>query len=186
MTDDLPVPSLRRLIVATILALAAACTILITIVLPAEFGIDKTGVGRVLGLTEMGRAKREAAEFAEVGALIAEHLAALPAMVAPRSDTTEITIPPGRGLEVKLVMRKGAKARFDWRADGPVLVDQHGEGPAGDAATYFRSTDEIAGSGLLQAELDGHHGWYWRNTGAAPVVLVLKTEGEYGSVVQMP
>jgi hypothetical protein len=43
----------------------SACAILVTVVLPAEYGIDPTGVGRLLGLTEMGEIKTQLAAEAE-------------------------------------------------------------------------------------------------------------------------
>lgn len=65
-------PSQRALARATLIALAVAGTLLLTVVLPAEFGIDPTGAGRVLGLTQMGEIKvrlaREAAEDAAADA----------------------------------------------------------------------------------------------------------------------
>jgi hypothetical protein len=49
------------------LGLIVTCIVIaVAVVLPAERGIDPTGLGRVLGLTEMGEFKVEAArEFAE-------------------------------------------------------------------------------------------------------------------------
>jgi len=48
-----------------------ALLLLVTVVLPAEYGVDPTGIGRVLGLTEMGEIKvqlaKEAAADATVG-----------------------------------------------------------------------------------------------------------------------
>ncbi len=58
-------PSARRLLRSTLLALVAALVILVTMVLPAEYGIDPTGIGRVLGLAEMGEIKAQLAEEAE-------------------------------------------------------------------------------------------------------------------------
>ncbi len=65
-------PSARALLRSTLIALAVAGTLLLTVVLPAEYGIDPTGAGRVLGLTQMGEIKvrlaREAAEDAAADA----------------------------------------------------------------------------------------------------------------------
>ena len=47
------------------IAVIAALAILITVVLPAEYGVDPTRIGRVLGLTEMGEIKQQLAEEAE-------------------------------------------------------------------------------------------------------------------------
>lgn len=58
-------PSARQLVRSTVVALAVAGAILMTVVLPAEYGVDPTGIGRVLGLTQMGEIKsRLAAEAA--------------------------------------------------------------------------------------------------------------------------
>ena len=56
--SDIPtraeLPSTVQLVKSTIIALISAIVILVTIVLPAEYAIDPTGVGRMLKLTEMG------------------------------------------------------------------------------------------------------------------------------------
>ena len=71
--SDIPnreeLPSAGRLLKSTLLALVAAIVILVTIVLPAEYGIDPTGIGRVLGLAEMGEIKTQLAEEAEADRL---------------------------------------------------------------------------------------------------------------------
>ncbi|MDQ8160884.1 MAG: hypothetical protein P3B76_07525 [Gemmatimonadota bacterium] len=67
MTDPLPIPegpsprSLRR---ATFVALVVAVLLVVMAVLPAEYGIDPTGIGRRIGLTQMGRLKQELAQEA--------------------------------------------------------------------------------------------------------------------------
>ncbi|MDH5453962.1 MAG: hypothetical protein OEX14_11475, partial [Paracoccaceae bacterium] len=60
--DDLP--SSAQLVKSTIVALGVAVVILFTAVLPAEYGIDPTGTGRMLGLTRMGEIKNQLAEEA--------------------------------------------------------------------------------------------------------------------------
>jgi hypothetical protein len=48
-----PVPSLKKLLTATGIALFLAGAILIAIVLPAEYGIDPLGTGRALHLSDL-------------------------------------------------------------------------------------------------------------------------------------
>lgn len=57
--DDLP--SSAQLLKSTIIAMIAAAAILVTIVLPSEYAIDPTGIGRMLKLTEMGEIKQQLA-----------------------------------------------------------------------------------------------------------------------------
>src|SRR3989344_3800089 len=64
--DDLPTS--KQLLRSTLIALVAAFAILIAIVLPSEYGIDPTGIGRVLGLSEMGEIKTQLAEEAAADA----------------------------------------------------------------------------------------------------------------------
>ncbi|CAM3965002.1 hypothetical protein VRRI112168_08005 [Vreelandella rituensis] len=59
-------PSNRKLIRSTLLAAVVAAVLLVTVVLPAEYAIDPTGAGRLLGLTEMGEIKQQLAEEAEL------------------------------------------------------------------------------------------------------------------------
>ncbi len=65
---DLPnraeLPSNKQLLRSTIIAIIVAAVLLVTIVLPAEYGVDPTRVGRVLGLTQMGEIKMTLAEEA--------------------------------------------------------------------------------------------------------------------------
>ena len=82
---DRDLPTSQQLRRATILAVVVAASLLLTAVLPAEYGIDPTGVGRRLGLTQMGRLKQELAREAEEDAR-ADSLAAL----RLRSDSAPI------------------------------------------------------------------------------------------------
>ncbi|PKN40861.1 MAG: transmembrane anchor protein [Deltaproteobacteria bacterium HGW-Deltaproteobacteria-18] len=59
-SNDLPTSG--QLIRSTVVAIIVATLLLITTVLPAEYGIDPTGAGEVLGLTDMGRVKMALAE----------------------------------------------------------------------------------------------------------------------------
>jgi hypothetical protein len=61
-------PSGAALARSTLLALVIAGVLLVTCVLPAEYGIDPTGVGRMLGLTQMGEVKQAMAEEAAANA----------------------------------------------------------------------------------------------------------------------
>tara|TARA_R110000868_G_scaffold1211_2_gene9374 strand:- start:103182 stop:103517 length:336 start_codon:yes stop_codon:yes gene_type:complete len=50
-------PSTGRLIKSTIIAAIVALALLVTVVMPAEYGIDPTGIGQTIGLTDMGDIK---------------------------------------------------------------------------------------------------------------------------------
>ena len=82
--------SARKLLRSTIIALLVATMLLITVVLPAEYGIDPTGAGRVLGLTQMGEIKtRLAREAAADAAADARAMAAEDSAPAATTDSTQ-------------------------------------------------------------------------------------------------
>ena len=57
-------PSTRQLVRSTLIAAVSAVVLLYTVVLPSEYGLDPTGIGRTLGLTEMGTIKTRLAQEA--------------------------------------------------------------------------------------------------------------------------
>ncbi|BBK41463.1 hypothetical protein STVA_14830 [Allostella vacuolata] len=207
--SDLPtraeLPTSRQLVRSTVIAILAAAAILITVVLPAEYAIDPTGAGRVLGLTEMGEIKAQLAEEAERdrkldgqsqapaseqrsslgGRLIAALLigrANAQTAVAPRSDETKVTLKPGEGTEVKLVMMQGAKVAYSWTVTGGVVnYDMHADG-GGKSKSYEKGRATPKAEGVLEAAFNGNHGWFWRNRGNAPVTVTLRTNGAYSEI----
>jgi len=200
-------PSTRQLLRSTIIAIVSAAAILVAVVLPAEYNIDPTGVGRALGLAEMGEIKQQLAEEAERDRLMDQQTPAVaPASdqqssligeillgmfissaqaqeIAPaRSDTMSITLKPGEGTEVKLVMLNGAKVNFAWTVEGGVVnFDMHGDG-GGNKISYEKGRGVPGAEGVLEASFDGNHGWFWRNRGEADVTVTLKTEGDYSDI----
>jgi hypothetical protein len=103
-----------------------------------------------------------------------------------RSDETRVTLKPNQGLEVKLVMSRGAKVDYAWQtADGVVNHDTHGEPPAGvsgKAHRYSKGVGVASDKGSLVAAFDGEHGWFWRNRGDKDVTVVLTTKGQYSDL----
>lgn len=67
--NNADLPSTGKLIRSTILAAIGAGIILVTVVMPSEYGIDPTGIGGALGLTDMGEIKTALAEEAAADAI---------------------------------------------------------------------------------------------------------------------
>jgi hypothetical protein len=192
-------PSARALLRSTLIAAAVAAVLLVTVVLPAEYGVDPTGVGRVIGLTEMGEIKMELArEAAAAEAAAGTAPGQTPAVAsaepaagaapepaaetssAASSDEVNITLSPGQGREIKLEMREGASVQYAWVVDGGVVnYDTHGDRPGLAYHGYAKGTAQASDEGMLVAAFDGMHGWFWRNRGRRPVTVTLRTSGEY-------
>ena len=196
-----PLPTLPQLIKATALALIVAGAILITTVLPTEYGIDSTGIGKMLGLTTLSASSVPTSESAASIPVPAASTTTLPSnttVAAPaaqaspatvtksdvpfRSDEMSLTLQPDEGSEIKAAMRKGEQFVFAWVADGgKVNFDMHGEQPnAGeDFTSYWKDKKQTSAQGIFVAPFDGTHGWYWRNRGDKPVTVKVKVSGFY-------
>lgn len=64
-TNYCPGSSCRRIVKSTVVSVVAAAALLVTVVMPPEYGIDPTGIGSVMGLTEMVEIKTQRAEEPE-------------------------------------------------------------------------------------------------------------------------
>ncbi|GGD00814.1 transmembrane anchor protein [Pyruvatibacter mobilis] len=156
-------PSTAQLLRSTAISVAAAVFILITIILPAEYAIDPTRIGRLLGLTEMGEIKQQLADEAErdrssslsqdPGALVTAGLfgsavstlltSVFGALVDEAHaqetqgewrDELSFTLAPGEGIEWKLMMNAGDIAQFRWEtAGGRINFSLHGDGTGPDS-----------------------------------------------------
>lgn len=193
--DELP--SSAQLLKSTFIAAIAAVAILVTVVLPAEYGIDPTGAGGVLGLTHMGEIKSQLAEEAKtdhqqgddgqsgvIEGLLGFFVGKANAQEATEQWTDEVTftLEPGEGIEVKLVMEENAEAEFLWVADGGVVnFDLHGDG-GGREISYEKGRGSPGAEGVLTAEFAGNHGWFWRNRDKQDVKVTLLVRGDYQEV----
>lgn len=200
--DELP--STRQLIRSTLIALVSAIVILVTIVLPSEYAIDPTGIGRALGLAEMGEIKMQLEEEAAK-----DHSSALPAGDSPQpgagivgrivaallispaaaqttspgwTDEIRIELKRGEGAEIKLVMKQNARAEFSWVSEGgKANFDLHGDG-SGKKKSYKKGRGVPGDKGTLEASFDGNHGWFWRNRDKQPITIILRVRGEYSGI----
>lgn len=181
---------------ATIGAGVAAAAILTLFVLPAEWGIDPTGVGKALGLTrmaqnpEMDEADSPAVEAGSAALAIPDQVKENIEAATPwRTDEKTVTLAPHSGIEIKAHMAKGDHLVFRWTSTGEIRQDMHGEpdaGPAGAFTTYWKQKQMTGAQGQFTAPFTGRHGWYWRNGGDTPVKVTIRTEGFYKDLFEPP
>lgn len=211
MPNRAELPTTKQLVRSTFIALGTATLLLVTVVLPAEYAIDPTGVGRALGLTEMGEIKAQLAQEAEADqanstvvttpkAQSTESIKDEPEVVPEQQEVTStktevvaeiepvwkdkimLSLKPGQGAEVKLVMEKGQIAQFDWISKGgPVNYDTHGDGN-GNSISYEKGRGVPNDEGELVAAFTGNHGWFFRNRNDKTVMVILKTNGSYAEM----
>lgn len=167
-------------------AALGAGAVLTFVVLPAEFGIDPTGIGTRLGINGMAVPEETEAQAVpdEAGTRTAAPTrTAIERKTGWREDEMTLDLPPHSGAEVKAHMAKGDSFVFTWHsAGGPVKVDMHGErlnAPEGEFTSYWKERQSERGQGDFTATFDGTHGWYWRNKGDSPVRVTVKVAGFY-------
>lgn len=181
----IPVPSGRQLAVTTAIAMAIAGVILITIVLPAEYGVDPLGTGDKLGLTAMSRVKAEPITLPTGDAALkpVANGAVSQYGVPFTADAIQFTLGPYDYIEYKYPLAEGAQMQFSWKATVPVIHDFHGERADGSATSFDKSTRQES-YGSFTAPFTGIHGWYWENPGGDTITVALKSSGFYASSIE--
>ncbi|CTQ51285.1 hypothetical protein [Jannaschia donghaensis] len=175
--------------------------LLIGAVLPAEYGIDPTGLGSKLGLTALAQDTPEGAPFegalefnigdydptadlinTSVQGLI--HLEDAPF----RSKVIDIEIEDFGEVEYKFVLPADTTLVYSWEVlnavgDG-VYYDFHGHPSSEDAANYpegfemaYSRGEGLAQHGSFTAPFPGYHGFYFMNIEEGPITVRLKVSG---------
>jgi hypothetical protein len=191
-------PSKKAIAKATAIALVVAVVILFTAVLPAEYGIDPLKTGKLLHLTDLAKASEsKVAAKAEPQAVVGARPVAAPAGIYSaqpavfKTDSEDLSLMPGEGVEIKYHMQKGAGMLYSWKATGPVAFEFHGEPDNKPNKDYFESYElnDQAGSdhsyGSFTAPSTGIHGWFWENKGKKEVQIHLVTAGFYDHAKMM-
>ncbi len=155
----------RSLILATVGAAAVAAAVLLTTILPAEYGSDPLGTGAALGLTALANGENPLEEQLE----------------GYRSDSVEFILEPFQSVEYKYHLDFDAPLVFNWTADGSVYYDMHAE-PAGigeEGVQSFKQANGEGQTGSFHAPFTGIHGWFWENRGSRTVTVKLNAAGYF-------
>lgn len=202
-----PVLEKSKIIKATIISLFVGALLLVTAVLPAEYGIDITGAGELMGFSKLY--VPEEGRTATLGAMVPnastpiiklEKAGSGPSVNRPveadnppptkqlssREDEVKVVVPAGKGIEFKINMLKYGKIKYEWTtSNGEILYyDFHGEVKQEKEVkeVYFESYT-IANSnntvGTFLAPYEGKHGWFFRNNGKEDVLVNIRLKGQY-------
>ncbi len=205
---DRDLPSNQKLIKSTVFAAVVAAVLLITTVLPAEYGIDPTGIGNAIGLKKMGEikvslAKEVAADKTKDAQLPAQkpdvqeqQVAIEPAAIKQAisepektmvQDTISVTLKPDQGAEVKTKMRKGETLKYTWSTDGGrANFDVHADSKKLKINYHnYEKGSQKTKEGSITAAFDGSHGWFWRNRTSETLTVSLQVSGEYDKLERM-
>lgn len=172
--------SRRRLLLGAATAIGLGGAIIVLFVLPAEYGIDPTGVGKMTGLVKMAEPAKNI--YLEKGLRRKGVFTVSDARPAPEpgvQDHWEYEIGPYQGIELKYVIAEGKPVSFFWSATGPLDYDMHAHPFKG--GTDFTESYSIEKAdhlgGRYVAPFTGIHGWYWQNRGLQTVRLTIDASG---------
>ena len=164
-------PSRKAILKASAFALVVAAIILVVAVLPAEYGIDPLGAGKVLG-------------FSRLSAVKTMQTSGVYHVEAPekyQQNTVVLKLAPNQGFEYKFRMKEGQGLLYSWSATGPLDYEFHGQleaAPQGVFTSYVKSVGS-GENGSLSAPFDGIHGWFWHNKSGNTVTVTLQSAGYY-------
>jgi hypothetical protein len=194
-------PTAKRLTMSIAAALIGAAVLLVLVVLPAEYGVDPTGLGARMGLTAMHEPARTLkiqdviggnAGYREIKVPDPGDPTPLPnpAVVQLKKSeapakTVTIVLKPDQETEIKAALDAAQVILYTWKSDGEVYTDFHGHEP-GTGREFVRYEEQQSGhegKGSLVAPFSGEHGWFWLNISDKPVTITLTVTGYYRDII---
>jgi hypothetical protein len=167
MTDHTPIESMRqreRIALATAAAMFVAGVLLVTVVLPAEYGVDPTGTGRALGLTQMAGAGADVVP--------GQPVVTADAAVVPAEGASQLVIGAGGrptlayGQPVPAAQGADGEPVLEWNRAG---ADHQHDGPY---RRHVRTFALAPGEGMefkYRLEKNGGFVYAWTSTGKVQV-----------------
>lgn len=187
---------LKKLCIATF----CSATILIVAILPAEYGIDPTGLGDKLGLLALSKPSSSPSSKMELSFNIGEydpkaerinesvqgliHLEEVPF----QSQVIDIEIEDLGEVEYKFIMSADSSFVYSWkvlnsRGEG-VYYDFHGHPSSADAKNYpdrfemaYARGEGTSQNGSFTSPFTGYHGFYFMNIEENAITVRLVISG---------
>ena len=179
-TTEIPnAPSVQKLVFATLVAFLVAAVVLVTVVLPAEYGLDPLGAGDALGLIVLS----------DPSSITVRTDGIAPSSRSYRVDERTFELAPGEEVEYKFRLPEGGTMLYSWTATNWVRSEMHSEvdgAPEGTAEFFEVEESTVQRHGSYTAPFDGIHGWYWVNEGSGPVTLTLYAAGFFTATTEYP
>ena len=179
----------HRILVLTGTAAALAALILVVGVLPAEFGVDPTGLGRRTGIANIWQPPQIVVAAPKDSAVPTSRSTT----TAWREDVIEIPLKSGEDptggadVEYKVHMKAGDSLVYSWSVPGianpaEFYTEFHGhtvENGKAMKVTFYRKETGTSDQGMLVAPFEGVHGWFFQNQAVPAVKLRLRLAGFY-------
>ncbi|MGK0379732.1 hypothetical protein [Patiriisocius sp. Uisw_017] len=203
-TNNQPILNKIQLLKSLIIAILIGAVVLITAVLPAEYGLDPLGTGKLFGFSKLYQETKQIENNKTNSSLNfkkikMEKLGSPQSTPTPseadnpppevqyteREDTIEVMVPAKKGIEYKFKSLKYGSTKYEWATNkGIVYIDFHGEvKQEKPPENVFYESYTLAYSnnmaGTLTAPFEGKHGWYFRNDTNEDIVVSIRLNGQY-------
>ncbi|MEE9348689.1 MAG: hypothetical protein V3U80_01425 [Flavobacteriaceae bacterium] len=190
--------SKKQLLKSTVYALIIGLFVFVVAVLPAAYGKDPLGTGKLFGFDKLYTKTTQPLIVQKQ--LKIEKLGSNSNVPKPieafnpipdkqynkQIDTIKIVIPAKKGIEYKFNAKKLAAIKYEWFTTNKAVVylDFHGEvKQANPPKNVFYESYTLAYSnnmaGTFTAPFNGKHGWYFRNDYDQDIQLFIILNGEY-------
>lgn len=183
-------------------AALGAAVLLVLVVLPAEYGIDPTGFGRLTSIGKLSESTPAAgqdfgqtmefniAEYDVSAEKIEESIQGLISLEETpfMTETIDLKIEDFGEMEHKFIMPADTTFVYSWevlgaKGDG-VYFEFHGHPSTADAPNYpegfeqaYSKGEGISQSGSFTTPFPGYHGWYLMNLEEGEITVRLKVSG---------
>ena len=183
-------------------AALGAVVLLVMVVLPAEYGIDPTGFGRLTGIKKLSDPSPASTkdfgqtmifnigDYDHTADRIEESIQGLISLEDRpfRTETIDLKIEDFGEIEHKFIMSSDTTLVYSWevlegKGDG-VYFEFHGHPSSADAPQYPEGFEQAyskgegqSQSGSFTAPFPGYHGWYLMNLEEGAITVRLKVSG---------
>jgi len=203
-TNNQPNLNKGQLLKSLIIAFIIGAVVLLTAVLPAEYGLDPLGTGKFFGFAKLyqGNEQTENNEtysnlnfkklkMEKIGSPLSTPKPSEADNPPPevqyreREDTIKVVVLAETGIEYKFKSLKYGSTKYEWATDkGIVYIDFHGEvKQENPPKNVFYESYTLAYSnnmaGTLTAPFEGKHGWYFRNETNEDIIVTIRLKGQY-------
>lgn len=203
-TTNNALPTSAKLVKSTVISAAVAAGLLVTTVLPKTYGIDPTGIGKLLGIkcnpqqqaitaTPQKINDGSSNDFGLLGWILPVAYAqeTTPKKATKGEEKTSnsgsmtFSLKPNQAAEIKVTMQKGKTVTYNWKSNaGKANYDVHGDSKKIKYHRYSKGSAKQK-KGKLTASFDGKHGWFWRNRSGKLLTITLNVSGDYGVLVRI-
>ncbi|RVU86511.1 hypothetical protein EOL70_03440 [Leucothrix sargassi] len=198
----------KRLIVASV----GAAALLVAFVLPAEHGIDPTGIGELTGVKALSERVAPAKAGTDFGQNLSFNIEKYDLEAEEinqsiggllkledkvfKSETIIIDMEDLGEMEHKFIMKPNSTLLYSWKvlnAKGEgVFYEFHGHPSTEDAPNYpegfeqaYSKGEGTGQSGSFTAPFPGYHGWYFMNLEEGPIQIEMTVSGYYDEHKEM-